>query len=402
MVGPPSTLAIIGGGAAGLISAHVARKFGQFHSIRVFEKRDITGGLWRNACEGKQYHPPMYRDLRTNLPTRLMEIPGFEFHSAGPSSFVHRSAVTTYLDEFAKHVDVDIGFKKQVNVISPSTAGHGFSVQWLDLEANDAHQQDFDAVLVCAGHFTQPNIPDAFRSQPYTIHSSEFDTPEEFADERVVVIGAGSSARDIVTFLATGGSREVVWAGEKVRSKYLSRSLTESTLKEKLPNLTVHSGDLEQFLNSTGPSPQHVIICATGYRYEFDFLHDALRPKVFQGRHLQTLKRGYSLSPGIGFIGFAPAAVPLGVMYYQAKDFILSHGVCNEAIDTSACFQDEMGFRDMWFNTTDRTDIDMRAELFDFCEEKILDDFTTYRDWHYEVCSNGEWAAKHVGELARK
>jgi dimethylaniline monooxygenase (N-oxide forming) len=52
-------------------------------------------------------------------------------------------------------------------------------------------------VIVAIGLFWCPKVPDYPRPSGATIHSHEYRTPEPFAGQRVLVVGAGQSAAEI-------------------------------------------------------------------------------------------------------------------------------------------------------------------------------------------------------------
>ncbi|CAD7950915.1 unnamed protein product [Amoebophrya sp. A120] len=119
--GAKKSLAIIGLGASGLIALRSALWSGKYWKIHAFEKQGKSGGLW--VYEKSRNQTPIYRDLRTNLPMTVMDIPGFPFdvravdqndtedsltrtsEAAIATSFPHHSVVLNYLQRFAAHVE---------------------------------------------------------------------------------------------------------------------------------------------------------------------------------------------------------------------------------------------------------------------------------------------------------
>ena len=58
--------------------------------------------------------------------------------------------------------------------------------------------QEFDAVLVCNGHFAEPNVLEVEGREEFTgliMHSHNYRTAERFKGQRVVVVGAAFSGR---------------------------------------------------------------------------------------------------------------------------------------------------------------------------------------------------------------
>ena len=72
----------------------------------------------------------------------------------------------------------------------------------LAAEEGLASDERFDAVMVCTGFNSQPYMPtlagaDTFRGR--ILHSAAYKGPEAFAGQRLVVVGASSSASDVAT-----------------------------------------------------------------------------------------------------------------------------------------------------------------------------------------------------------
>ncbi len=58
----------------------------------------------------------------------------------------------------------------------------------------------FDAVMVCNGHYSVPNIPDVPNMDQFAglrMHSHNYRTPDPFSNLRVVLLGAAASGTDI-------------------------------------------------------------------------------------------------------------------------------------------------------------------------------------------------------------
>lgn len=56
--------------------------------------------------------------------------------------------------------------------------------------------QDFDALVVCNGHYSQPNLPDVPDAGVWPgvqLHSHNYRVPEAFSNQVVVVVGASNS-----------------------------------------------------------------------------------------------------------------------------------------------------------------------------------------------------------------
>ena len=75
-------MAVIGAGAAGLVSIHELRKEG--HQVTCFESEPDIGGTW---CQESSSRTSMYDSLRTNLPRQIMSFDDFTFDVVDGKSF---------------------------------------------------------------------------------------------------------------------------------------------------------------------------------------------------------------------------------------------------------------------------------------------------------------------------
>lgn len=65
-----------------------------------------------------------------------------------------------------------------------------------DLKRNQIRIEIFDAVMVCNGHYFDPNVPKIFGDDQFKgekLHSHDYRVPEIFTGKKVVIFGAGPS-----------------------------------------------------------------------------------------------------------------------------------------------------------------------------------------------------------------
>lgn len=278
-------VAIIGGGAAGLTALRHAPKGAR---VTLFEKRQI-GGLW---CPPS----PVYADLMTNLPTLSMAFPDFPFPS-GTKSFPHHTAVRQYLLAYADHFQLHDRIQ-QKEVRRVERHGDGFLVD------GDV----FDAVIVASGHFSTVNYkPLRFNGQQ--MHSADFYSQQDFAGKNVVVLGAGASGTDIASLVAPVA--DVRW---------IHRGFADGTKPvagvKFLPSLQM---DEEGVMDDGWKCD--VVVHATGFRYEFPFLSEELRPND-EGRYVPRDKIVYgmfSTVKNLAFTGLQQSIAPFYLFHYQAE-----------------------------------------------------------------------------------
>lgn len=184
---PVLSVAIIGAGQAGLCSAK--RALDEGYKVTIYEQNDHLGGTWHyTETTGKdQYgvsiHTAMYQGLRTNLPHQVMEFPDFHYPEDTPS-FPSQPDVLNYLHSYANKYDLKKHVKYSHLVVQVAPVEHEkWEIVVKNLPNNTFETNIFDAVFVCNGHYSSPNMPklpgaDDFRGK--IIHSHDFRSAERF------------------------------------------------------------------------------------------------------------------------------------------------------------------------------------------------------------------------------
>lgn len=197
-------IAVIGAGAAGLISAKTMAQAG--FAVTVFERGSHIGGMW--DIDNDNGLGVAYRNLHINTDTYLTQLKDYPFRK-GVKDYAHHTEMLEYLRGYAENFGVDklIRFGSTVTKLTPLPEGG-----W-DVEVNNSETRRFQAVIVATGHLHKPRwptLPGDFAGN--YIHAASYRDPKPFIDERVCVVGLGNSALDIATDLAHVGSRVVVSA----------------------------------------------------------------------------------------------------------------------------------------------------------------------------------------------
>ena len=152
-----TAVAVIGAGAAGLVTAVELRAAG--HDVVVFEQSDEVGGVWvYDEAPGRT----MYDSLRTNLPRDLMAFRSYPFDSRGGGEdhwprFPGHRQVLEYLQRFAVAHDVTTITEFGTAVTAVAEAEAGWSIETVAETGTTA--REFGAVAVCNGHFTTRRAP---------------------------------------------------------------------------------------------------------------------------------------------------------------------------------------------------------------------------------------------------
>lgn len=187
-------VAVIGCGAAGLVAARELLREG--HRVSVFEQRDTVGGMWvydpeietdlLGICANRQrVHSSMYASLRTNVPRELMGFLDYSFIpnenendkqnriEGSPKRDTRRypghAEVASYLQNFAEHFGLMeyIHLSTVVEYAGVCEIGENNEISWKvrtrrvgekTPTTTTSLEEDFDAVVVCNGHYSEPYV----------------------------------------------------------------------------------------------------------------------------------------------------------------------------------------------------------------------------------------------------
>ncbi|KAK0718943.1 hypothetical protein B0T21DRAFT_386601 [Apiosordaria backusii] len=368
------SVAIIGAGAAGAVTAAAFKAEDYFDRIRVFERREGPGGTWIydvSLSTSLPIHPgalapeidpplripaklptttspnrqerysqtPIYDDLTTNVPSIAMSFSDLPF-PYGP--FCPHYIPQQYIASYFSHHRTDSFLVldttlEDLSKLPPSQPG-GFNRWKLTLRKHDPLQNkdswwedEFDAVVLANGHYSVPYIPHVPGLKEYTVnfpskvqHSKTFRSAAPHKDKRVLVIGNSASGHDLSVSLLPAAASPL----------YISRrspSLWDGALP---PDGIVWKPTISSFDPSTGKinfsdgthlgeSDVDVVIYCTGYQPSFPFWNTAAN-----GRELWDYSHGGRLSnnyqhtflrdlPSLGLVG-VPRVLTFRGFEYQA------------------------------------------------------------------------------------
>ncbi|XP_066288489.1 uncharacterized protein [Branchiostoma lanceolatum] len=319
-------VAVIGAGAAGLCAArHLSARPDQFVPT-VYEQTDRVGGTWvytdRVGTDehGLPVHSSMYKNLRTNLPKEVMAFPDFPFDSSLPS-FVTHQQVLQYLEDYTDHFQLrkHIQFLTKVDTVKPVT-GTDPTLWEVTVsrvgEPEKTTTQQFDAVMVCNGHFSEPYIPEITQASLFegiSLHSHEYRSPEPFVGMDVVILGAGSSGLDIALDVSRVARRVVLSHDRPMVVSELPTNLIQSPGIKSFRSRTV------EFKNGEELDADAVIYC-TGYNYSFPFLTPECRVFAERGRVSPLFKHiVHTTHTTLSFIGVCARICPCPQFHLQVQ-----------------------------------------------------------------------------------
>lgn len=202
---------VIGAGICGVIFLKYARERG-LRSVAL-EKQDAVGGLWNWL--------PAWQDIQNRKED-------FAVNDV-PLEGVKQPDVRQHVCQWVQQYDLAPLIKLQHEVTAVSWTGEAWQVE----TNRGAFRANY--LIVASGVQNKPFVPDVERSQSDIVemHSSELRNPEALADQRVTVVGGGTSAWDLLDLAIENDAKEIHWVHRGIRW-----FLPTGTTKQKAwPNL---------------------------------------------------------------------------------------------------------------------------------------------------------------------
>ncbi|TDZ14737.1 Thiol-specific monooxygenase [Colletotrichum orbiculare MAFF 240422] len=312
------SVAVIGAGAAGAVTAAALKAEEFFDTIRVFERRESAGGTWiydPNPAELPPLQPgllppqldpalqiptalpqvkphstaqerfsqtPIYQTLTTNVPDVAMSFSDSRF-AYGPFAphWVPRQYIENYFSQHRtdKNLELNTTVEDVTRIPAPDRPE-----QWrLTLRKFDAArnvdvwwEEIFDAVIFANGHYSVPYVPrvkgldDYIRRFPgRVVHSKTYRVPHPYTGKKVVVVGNSASGHDVTAELV-GHAAEPVYQSRRTKSRWDGKEpppgqAWKPIIREFLPSGRVVFDD-DSYLDGV----DHVIYC-TGYKASYPF-----------------------------------------------------------------------------------------------------------------------------------
>jgi len=312
-------VAVIGAGAAGLVTARNLLRCGL--RACVFESRMFNGGAWSAAANAASHSsssrrpepPQMWDNLTPNLSKYTCAFSDHPWPAHTPT-FPTLANMNEYLNEYANEFVVNDENCVMhhgctvTNVEQDNSNDQQYIVEWVEETSGAASSQSktFDGVVVASGFFSTPIWPsEPFQQQAASqslsssptpsklIHSSQYRSPEVFANQTVAVIGGGFSACEIASDVRRHAKRVVNVLGNTVPyvlPRYISKSEKDGFLP--IDYVLYQRGEKEE-----APKVETVSLDPKECRSRHEFLRGLVGPR----KRAQARIQGFDLPDSLTF-----------------------------------------------------------------------------------------------------
>lgn len=197
---------VVGAGPSGVATALSLRDRGLRPLL--MDRADHVGSSWKAR----------YDRLKLNTGRRTSHMPNRPYPK-GTGAFPTRDQVVEHLDRHAHEDGIELLLGTSLNRVDQTAGGWQLSTSAGDIVARQ--------VVMATGYEHTPKLPDwpgldTFAGE--VLHSSQYRNPEPFVGKRVLVVGAGSSAMEIVHDVATGGA-SAAWLAVRTAPHIAIRAL---------------------------------------------------------------------------------------------------------------------------------------------------------------------------------
>lgn len=180
---------IVGASAAGLAVAACLKQAG-IPKVTILERADKVGAAWRTH----------YDRLHLHTDKRNSSLPFFPF-SADVPRYPSRQQLITYLENYAKHFNLQPKFGQEVTNIQQKDG------LWHITTSSDAFVAN--NLVMATGYTNTPHLPSWPGLEHFggeTMHSSTYKNGANFAHKQVLVVGFGNSGGEIAIDLHEHGA----------------------------------------------------------------------------------------------------------------------------------------------------------------------------------------------------
>jgi dimethylaniline monooxygenase (N-oxide forming) len=194
---------VIGAGPSGLVATK--ELLDENHSVTCFEHSATPGGMFRAGVASDE--PGAYDSTKLTISNYMMTFSSFpprDDERRYWSAAEYRQYLLDFIDEF--DLGRTIRYRTDVLSVRKDGSGEGYLVEVAPVDDPTARTvHHFDAVVVSTGTHRVPNYIDLPGQDEFTgeiTHSAHYRNAERFRGKRVLCIGIGETAADVVNEIA--------------------------------------------------------------------------------------------------------------------------------------------------------------------------------------------------------
>lgn len=189
------TVCIIGAGPSGITAAKNCKASGI--AFDIFEKNNKVGGNW--VFDSDTGHSSVYENTHIISSRYFSEYEDYPMPAHYPD-YPRHDQLQEYFENYSKHFGIynRIKFNHTIDKVT-KTDNERWEVEFTDAKGKK-NKNIYDYLMVCNGHHWMPKYP-KYEGE-YTgiwMHSHDFKrVTDDWRDKKILVIGAGNSACDVV------------------------------------------------------------------------------------------------------------------------------------------------------------------------------------------------------------
>lgn len=206
---------VIGGGQAGLSAGYYLHRFGLGGRTTMVDHSPGPGGAW-------QFRWPTLTLAGAN---NVHDLPGFGLSEALGMECDQWPASTAVPDYFAQYEDkFGLAVKRPVDIRTVTRDGDDYLVT-----TSDGSQLLARTIINATGTWDRPFIPYVPGNETFTgtqLHTHDYGRPSDFAGKRVLVVGAGISAVQLLIEIARNAQGVQTFWCSRTEPRFTDRPFT--------------------------------------------------------------------------------------------------------------------------------------------------------------------------------
>ena len=289
-------------------------------------------------CKQERFaHTPTYDALETNTSAKVMQftqepIPEVRSNASvamfgAETPFRHRTVIQQYLQSLFERK----GYEKLVEYNTTVEKAQKQGNEWvLTLRRSGADrdewwQERFDALVVCSGHYSVPNVPkipglaELERLHPSTVeHAKHYRNRERYRGQKVIVVGSSVSGMDTALDLVNTVQTPLISSSIGYVHPFFGDLALQHPKIERHSEITHISPEDRIVYFKDGAVVRGVdrIILGTGYLYSYPFLeHVCLEENRVHGLYLHVVSID---DPTLDFVRAIEAGLTFKEFEWQA------------------------------------------------------------------------------------